>query len=160
MGLRNWMIEYSRGINLDLFWKLYFKRESMRKGIGYDLLNFYLARTAYRHGGYIGPDTKIEGRPQLPHGLSGIFISRYAHIGKGCRIYQNVTIGESNGKAPWIEDNVLIGAGAVLVGDIHIGKGAKIGAGAVVASDIPEGSTAVAEPCRIIVKTVSSSSKE
>lgn len=149
MGLRSWLIEYSRGINLDHYWKLFFKKKNA-KGLRLDYLNFRTSRIAAKHGGYIGPDACIEGRPALPHGLHGIFISRYARIGKGCRIYQNVTIGEVNGKAPFIEENVLIGAGAVLVGDIHIGTGAKIGAGAVVSCDIPADATVVCEKPRIL----------
>lgn len=150
MGLRNWIIEYSRGINLDHFWKLYFKRQKTGPGLKQDWLNFRIASIAKRHGGYIGPDTRIEGRPELPHGLHGIFISRYAVIEKGCRLYQNVTIGEVNGKAPYIEEGVFIGAGAILVGDIRIGAHAKIGAGAVISEDIPAGATAVSLKPRII----------
>lgn len=150
MSIRNWIIEYSRGINLDHFWKLYFKKQSLKPGLKLDLYNFRLASIAKRHGGYIGPDTIIEGRPALPHGLHGVFISRYAHIEKNCRIYQNVTIGEVDGKAPYIEEGVLIGAGAVLVGGIRIGKNAKIGAGAVVFHDVPAGARALSPAPRIL----------
>ena len=80
----------------------------------------------------------MKGRPTLPHGLQGIFISRYASVGEGCLIYQNVTIGEVNRKAPVIGDHCLIGAGAVLIGNIRIGDRVKIGAGAVVNMDVPD----------------------
>lgn len=109
-----------------------------------------MSRCAYRHGGYIGPDTVIKGRPTLPHGLQGIFISRYAVVGEGCRIYQNVTIGEVDHKAPVIGKECLIGAGAVLIGDIRIGDRVKIGAGAVVHTDVPDDATVVPGPARII----------
>lgn len=98
----------------------------------------------------MGPDTKMKGMPEFPHGLHGIFLSRYAQIGENCRIYQNVTIGEVDKQAPVIGDNCLIGAGAVLVGAIKIGNDVKIGAGAVVSEDIPDGSTVVSQPMRII----------
>lgn len=88
----------------------------------------------------MGRTAVIEGFLSLPHGLHGVYISRYASIGADCRIYQNVTIGEVRGKAPQIGRNCLIGAGAVVVGDIRIGDGVKIGAGAVVCTDVPEGS--------------------
>ena len=94
----------------------------------------------------------IEGIPSLPHGLHGIYISRYASIGPGCRIYQNVTIGEVNGRAPRIGEGCLIGAGAVLVGDIQVGPGARIGAGAAVSTDVPPGATVVAQPPRVIMR--------
>ena len=93
--------------------------------------------------------------PSLPHGLHGIYISRYASIGAGCRIYQNVTIGEVDGRAPQIGDGCLIGAGAVLIGGIRVGDGARVGAGAVVCTDVPEGCTVVAQPSRVIVRTAS-----
>ena len=117
-----------------------------------DVLTFRLNRCANKHGGYVGPGAVIRGIPSLPHGLRGIFISRYAELGANCRIYQNVTIGEVNGQAPLIGDNCLIGAGAVLIGNIKIGSGVKIGAGAVVFADVPDGCTVVAQPPRILTK--------
>ena len=53
-------------------------------------------------------------------------------------IYHQVTIGEGKGGAPYIGDNVLIGAGAKIIGKVKVGDGAKIGAGCVVYKDIPE----------------------
>ena len=94
--------------------------------------------------------TVFQDIPSLPHGLHGIFISLYAVIGKDCWIYQNVTIGEVNGKGPVIGDGCLIGAGAVIVGNIRIGNDVKRGAGAVVSMDIEEGYTVVAQPPHII----------
>lgn len=150
MSFRRKIIDYSRGINLNRFWRLYRWQKKIDKGVLHDILTFMLSRCAYRHGGYIGPDTVIKGIPELPHGLQGIFISRYAEIGENCRIYQNVTIGEVNRKAPKIGDNCLIGAGAILVGDIRIGNQVKIGAGAVVSMDVPDNCTVVSQPARIL----------
>ena len=108
---------------------------------------------AHKRGGYIGRGAVIAAVPSLPHGLHGIFISRYARIGAGCRIYQNVTIGQAGGLcAPQIGDGCLIGAGAVIVGDIRIGNHVKIGAGAVVSRDVPDYCTVVSQPPRIIVR--------
>ncbi len=152
MSIRRKIIDYSRGINLNRFWRLYRWQKKIDKGIPHDILTFMLSRCAYRHGGYIGPDTVIKGIPELPHGLQGIFISRYAEIGENCRIYQNVTIGEVDRKAPKIGDNCLIGAGAVIVGDIRIGNQVKIGAGAVVSMDVPDNCTVVSQPARILEK--------
>lgn len=98
MSIRRTIIEYSRGNDLNHFWRLYRWQRKVQKGFIHDILTFLLSRCAYRHGGYIGPDAVIEGRPVLPHGLQGIFISRYATVGKDCRIYQNVTIGEVDKK--------------------------------------------------------------
>ena len=116
------------------------------------VLTFFLNRMAHRHGGYIGNGAVFSGNPVLPHGLHGVFISRYACIGSGCWIYQNVTIGEVERKAPQIGDHCLIGAGAVIVGNIKIGGHVKIGAGAVVCSDVPDYATVVAQPPRLILR--------
>lgn len=74
-------------------------------------------------------------------------------IGDNVTIFQHVTIAESDkNKITIIEDNVMIGAGAVILNNAHIGKGAKIGANAVVLTDVPAGCTAVGNPARIIKK--------
>ncbi len=149
MGIRSGIIDYSRGNDLTFFFCLYRKQQKSR-GMVRDILTFFMSRSAHRHGGYIGPDAVIRGKPSLPHGLHGVFISRYAQVGVNCRIYQNVTIGEVDRKAPVIGDDCLIGAGAVILGGIHIGNHLKIGAGAVVCKDVPDGCTVVSQEPRII----------
>ena len=134
VNLRERIMDYSLGNNLGRFWRLFRRRERTSSKLWADVLTFFLNRMAHRRGGYIGRGARIEGIPSLPHGLHGIYISRYASIGPGCRIYQNVTIGEVNGRAPRIGEGCLIGAGAVLVGDIQVGPGARIGAGAAVST--------------------------
>ncbi len=152
MKMRERIIDYSKGDNLNLFWRLFMQRSRTRCRLMKDVLSFFLYRMAHRHGGYIGRDAVIQGKPFLPHGLHGIFISRYSFIGEDCCIYQNVTIGEIGRKAPRIGKHCLIGAGAILVGDIKIGDNVKIGAGAVVNMDIPDFCTVVAQPARIIIR--------
>ncbi len=149
MGIRSGIIDYSRGNDLTFFFCLYRKQQKSR-GMVRDILTFFMSRSAHRHGGYIGPDAVIRGKPSLPHGLHGVFISRYAQVGVNCRIYQNVTIGEVDRKAPVIGDDCLIGAGAVILGGIQIGNHVKIGAGAVVCKDVPDGCTVVSQEPRII----------
>ena len=150
MGLRSWLIDLSRGDSLVWFWQLYRWRTRARFRPLRSLLTYLLSRSAHRHGGYVGPGAEFASQPVLPHGLHGVFISRCAVVGAGCKIYQNVTIGEVDGKAPTIGPDCLIGAGAVLVGDIRVGQGVRVGAGAVVCRDIPDGSTVVAPPPRIL----------
>ena len=149
MGIRSGIIDYSRGNDLTFFFCLYRKQQKSR-GMVRDILTFFMSRSSHRHGGYIGPDAVIRGKPSLPHGLHGVFISRYAQVGVNCRIYQNVTIGEVDRKAPVIGDDCLIGAGAVILGGIQIGNHVKIGAGAVVCKDVPDGCTVVSQEPRII----------
>ena len=150
MSLREKLVDYSCGNNLGLYWRLFYRRARTKRRWKALLLTFLLNRMAHRHGGYIGFGAEIDGIPSLPHGLHGVYISRYAHIGAGCRIYQNVTVGEVNGKAPRVGKNCLIGANACLVGDITVGDGARIGAGAAVAVDVPPGCTVTAQSPRIL----------
>ena len=89
--------------------------------------------------------------PNLPHGLNGIIISHNTVIGKNSTIFHQVTIGEGKNGAPIIGDNVLIGAGAKIIGKIKIGDNVKIGAGCVVSCDIPDNCTVVLEKPRIII---------
>lgn len=131
------------------FWRLFRLRNRCKNKFIRSVLTLALNRKAHRHGGYVGYGAVIGGEPSLPHGLHGVFISRYAKVGAGCRIYQNVTIGEVNRRAPEIGKNCLIGAGAVIVGDIKIGDNVKIGAGAVVFKDVPDGAKVLSPEPRI-----------
>ena len=92
--------------------------------------------------------------PRLPHGLNGIIVSPYAKIGANAYIYHQVTIGD-DGKGylnvPSIGDNVIIGAGAKVIGKIKIGNNVKIGSGAIVVEDVPDGATVVGPRARIIL---------
>ena len=152
MNIRAWLTDLSKGDNLRLFWKFFRLRNRCPSGMRRRILTFFLNRMAHRHGGYVGNGAQFASEPVLPHGLHGVFISRYAKIGRDCWIYQNVTVGEVRRKAPEIGDRCILGAGAVIVGDIRIGDDVKIGAGAVVAQDIPSGTTVVAPPPRWIRK--------
>lgn len=87
--------------------------------------------------------------PHLPHGLNGIIVSHNAVIGKNCTIFHQVTIGEGRGGAPVIGDDVLIGAGAKIIGGVQIGSGAKIAAGCVVMQDVPAGTVVLPAPIQI-----------
>jgi acyl-[acyl carrier protein]--UDP-N-acetylglucosamine O-acyltransferase len=81
---------------------------------------------------------QIGGGLQMPH-TNGIVINVGAKIGCNCDIYQQVTIGEMKGGLPTIGNNVFIGPGAKILGDVKIGDGACIGANALVISDVPAG---------------------
>lgn len=89
--------------------------------------------------------------------MSGIFISSASKIGKNSIILQQVTIGvadwkkSENIKAPVIGDNVLIGAGAKILGGVTVGDNCRIGANAVVTADIPPNSIVKAQN-QVIVK--------
>lgn len=82
----------------------------------------------------------------------GIVIHRRAVIGNRVNVGANVTIGGRGSYVgvPVIEDDVLIGAGAKILGPVHVGRGARIGANAVVLHDVPPGVTVVGIPARIL----------
>ena len=81
MNLREKLMDYSLGNHLGLYWRLFRLRDRAGRGILSDVLTFLLNRMAHRRGGYIGRGARIAGVPSLPHGLHGIYISRYASIG-------------------------------------------------------------------------------
>lgn len=92
----------------------------------------------------------------FPHGMNGIFISLGAVLGENCTIFQQVTIGSNVLKdskgfgAPVLGDNVYIGAGAKIIGNVRIGNNVRIGANAVVTCDVPDNATVVCAAPRII----------
>ncbi len=101
-------------------------------------------------GADIPVSSKIGGGLLLPH-PNGIVIHPNAIIGPNCLIFQQVTIGTVEGSGqPIVDGHVDIGAGAKILGGIHIGAHAKIGANAVVLIDVPAGKTAIGIPAKII----------
>ena len=101
----------------------------------------------------IHPSAKIGKNLFIDHG-AGVVIGETAEIGDNCTIYQGVTLGGTGkhvGKRhPTIGNNVMIGAGAKVLGPFKVGDDSKIAAGAVVLNEIPAGSTAVGMPARVV----------
>jgi serine O-acetyltransferase len=106
----------------------------------------------------IHPGANIGRRVFIDHGM-GVVIGETAVIGDDCTLYHGVTLGGTSwnkGKRhPTLEQGVVIGAGAKVLGPIIIGKGAKIGSNAVVVKDVPENATAVGIPARILEQETS-----
>ncbi|HIE43346.1 MAG TPA: serine O-acetyltransferase [Candidatus Omnitrophica bacterium] len=100
----------------------------------------------------IHPGAKIGRRFFIDHG-AGVVIGETSEIGDDVLLYQGVVLGgtslEKKKRHPTIGNNVLIGAGAIILGPIHIGDGARIAAGSVVIRDVPANATAVGVPARI-----------
>ena len=112
---------------------------------------YFLARLISQIGRFftgieIHPGAKIGKKLFIDHGM-GVVIGETATIGDNCTIYHNVTLGGTGKdkfkRHPDIGNNVLIGAGAQILGPIKIGDNAKIGANATVLKDVPKNTTVV-----------------
>ncbi len=101
----------------------------------------------------IHPAARIGNRVFIDHGM-GVVIGETAEIGDSCIIFHGVTLGSANltrGKRhPQVGANVIIGAGAKILGNITIGDNVKIGANSVVLEDIAAGATVVGIPARLV----------
>ncbi|RBH56391.1 MULTISPECIES: serine O-acetyltransferase [Pseudomonas] len=120
----------------------------------------WLARVVSNFGRWltgieIHPGAKVGRRFFIDHGM-GIVIGETAEIGDDVTIYQGVTLGGTSwnkGKRhPTLEDGVVVGAGAKVLGPFTVGAGAKVGSNAVVTKAVPAGATVVGIPGRIIMK--------
>lgn len=126
----------------------------------YNIKLFFIARlisqlTRFFTGIEIHPGATIGKRLMIDHGM-GIVIGETAVIGNDCVIYHQVTLGgtgkEKLKRHPTIGNNVLIGAGAKLLGPINIGDNVKIGAGSVVLKSVEKNSTVVGVPEDRVIK--------
>jgi serine O-acetyltransferase len=102
----------------------------------------------------IHPGAKIAERVFIDHGM-GIVIGETAEVGEGCTLYQGVTLGGTSlykgaKRHPTLGKNVVISAGAKVLGGFTVGDGAKVGSNAVVIKPVPPGATAGGIPARII----------
>ncbi|MGH6626887.1 MAG: serine O-acetyltransferase [Burkholderiaceae bacterium] len=102
----------------------------------------------------IHPGARIADRVFIDHGM-GIVIGETAEVGEGCTIYQGVTLGGTSlhkgaKRHPTLGRDVVVGAGAKVLGGFTVGDGAKVGSNAVVTKPVPAGATAVGIPARII----------
>lgn len=127
-----------------VFWKL--KLRTIAKMIS-NINRFFT-------GVEIHPGAQIGKRFMIDHGV-GTVIGETSVIGENVLIYHQVTLGgtgndKGHKRHPSICDNVMIAAGAKILGNIHIGTNAKVGANAVVLKDVPANATAVGIPARLI----------
>lgn len=103
----------------------------------------------------IHPGARIGKGFFIDHGM-GVVIGETAEIGDNVTLYQGVTLGgtgkEKGKRHPTVKDNVVIGAGAKVLGSIEIGSNTKIGAGAVVVKSVPPNCTVVGIPGRVVIK--------
>lgn len=103
----------------------------------------------------IHPGANIGRRFFIDHGM-GVVIGETAKIGDDCTLYHGVTLGGTTWKKekrhPTLGDNVVVGAGAKVLGPINIGNNARIGSNSVVVKDVPEDATVVGIPGRVVTQ--------
>lgn len=126
--------------------KLYLKKH-------YFLARWISQRTAHKTGIEIHPGATIGKGLFIDHG-HGVIIGETAIIGDNVTLYQGVTLGgtgkEKGKRHPTIEDNVMISAGAKVLGSFTVGENSKIGAGSVVVNEVPPNCTVVGIPGRVV----------
>ncbi len=139
------------------FWALLFHRPAH---VLYKKKRFFAARfisqvSRFLTGIEIHPGAKIGKRFFIDHG-HGVVIGETAEIGDNVLIYQGVTLGgtgKNTGKRhPTIGNNVLVGAGAKILGPFKVGDNSRIGAGTVVLEEVPPNSTVVGVPGKSVKK--------
>ena len=126
----------------------------------YEKEHYFAARAISQTARYITgieihPGAKIGKGLMIDHGM-GVVIGETAEIGDNCTLYQGVTLGGTGkdvGKRhPTLGNNVMVGAGAKVLGPFRIGDNTKIASNAVVLEEIPDNCTAVGIPARIVRK--------
>ena len=131
------------GAGTETFWHHREKAKTAKTALFRAFHRYRSAKICYANGASIPDTAQIDGRLTLPHGLSGVFISKGAVIGRNCTVFQQVTIGSNaiegskSYGAPRIGDNVYIGAGAKII---------------VVTESVPANSTVVLQKPRVIVR--------
>jgi serine O-acetyltransferase len=114
--------------------------------------------TRFFTGIEIHPAARIGSGFFIDHGM-GVVIGETAEIGHNVTLYHGVTLGgvslEKGKRHPTLEDNVVVGAGAKILGAITIGKGSRIGANAVVVRNVPPDSVVVGVPGQIVKRSIS-----
>lgn len=126
----------------------------------YNLHLFFIARLISQlsraiTGIEIHPGAQIGKRLFIDHGM-GVVIGETAIIGDDCLLYHQVTLGGMSSKDekrhPTLGNHVMVGTGAKILGNIHIGDNVKIGANCIVIHDVEAGKTVVGVPGQILVK--------
>lgn len=122
---------------------------------GFKWLGRFISHLArFLTGIEIHPGAVLGERVFFDHAM-GVVVGETAEIGDGCTIYQGVTLGgtslyKGTKRHPTLGRNVVVGAGAQVLGGFTVGDGAKVGSNAVVTKPVPAGATAVGNPARII----------
>ena len=140
----------------EIYWELKDKYLNSSSFFKRKILLNKLSKIQRDANAFIPPQNNIK-RFVTPHGFNGIFISTKAKIGENCVIFHQVTIGSNtlsdskNSGFPIVGDNVIIGAGAKIIGKVTVGNNVRIGANCIVVDNVPDNCTVVLSKPRIIM---------
>lgn len=151
---RDWSRPGLRAVAVHRFgnWRMRINNKIVRAPFSV-IYRFLHRRVRNGYGIELPYSVKLGRRVVIEH-QSGIVVHGNSTIGDDCVIRQNVTLGirreDQPDQAPVLGKAVSVGAGAVILGGVHVGDGAQIGANAVVLKDVPAGATAVGIPAKIL----------
>lgn len=145
-SLINYLKEESTSKKVKLFAKYLLLSKKL------DIVYYKWKKIEKSYNASIPIEADIPASTVFPHQLNSIFISSHSHIGENCIIFHNVTIGSNtlsdskNHGSPVIGNNVYIGAGATILGNIKIGDNVRIGANTTVTKSVDDDTTCVSQP--------------
>ncbi len=132
---------------LNLMWVSEFRKLFLyRIGDLREIMRFLMAKGVSI--GFDVPRDKFGGGLYIQHGFCTVISARA--VGENCMINQLVTIGYKGSNCPVIGNNVRIGSGAIIIGDVHVGNNVNIGAGAIVIHDVPDNCTVCCPEATIV----------
>ncbi len=155
--LRRMLAAWNGDFNFDRYFSRREKYQNTRNPFLRAWYGHYCTKVQNRFGASLPLSVRMDRSVFFPHGISRIFISVGAVIGKNCTIFQQVTIGSNTlldsalPGIPVIGDNVYIGAGAKIIGGVRVGNHVRIGANCVVVRDVPDNATVVLPAPRVIL---------
>ncbi len=117
--------------------------------LGYPVAALYVVLVEWGMGIELNLKAHIGSGLRLYHGM-GLVVHEAAVVGKNCALRHCTTLGEKNGLAPLLGDNVEVGCNVVILGSVNVGDGAVIGAGSVVLHDVPPGDVVAGNPAKSI----------
>ena len=131
----------------------YLRRRRLARHSLYYVSRIIMEHYQYKYGIMISPIPQVGSGLYINH-CGGILVHDDAVIGRNCNISHGVTVGQANRGArkgcPTVGDNVYIGSGAVIIGNVKIGNNVAVGANSVVTTDIPDNAVVVGIPGKVI----------
>lgn len=151
MIFQDWEVNDEKGRLVMMLFRIGQKLRLWPAWLAFPYHVFYRVVVEWLMGIELRTTTKVGPGLRIFHGV-GLVVHDATVIGSGCTLRQNTTIGSRHdgGPCPVLEDGVDVGANAVVLGGIRVGRGAVIGAGAVVIKDVPAGAVVAGNPARVV----------